>query len=53
MIWAIEIKMDSGEIVQGDLGIEGIAEFKDDTQGENGNNFLDKVQMNKEELQQD
>ncbi len=53
MMRAIEIKMDSGEIGHGDLGIERMAEFEEDTQGEDGNNLLDELQMNEEELQAD
>jgi hypothetical protein len=36
MMLMIEIKMDSGEIGHGNLGIEGMAEFEEDAQGEDG-----------------
>jgi hypothetical protein len=39
VIRAIEIKMDSGEIGHGDLGFEEMAEFEEDTQGEDGSNL--------------
>jgi hypothetical protein len=50
MMRAIEIKLESGENAQGNLGMEGIAEFDDDTQGEDGNNILDEFQMSKDDL---
>jgi hypothetical protein len=48
---AIEIKMDSGEIGNGDLRTEGMAEFEEDTRGEDGSNLLEEFQVNEEELQ--
>jgi hypothetical protein len=33
--------MDSGEIAQGELGIEGMTEFDEETQNEDRYNFLD------------
>ncbi len=48
---AIEIKMDSGEIGNGDLRSEGMAEFEEDTRGEDGSNLLEESQVNEEELQ--
>jgi len=49
----IDVKMDSGEIAQGDLGIDGMSEYNEKTQNKDGSKFLVEFQMNEEELHKD
>jgi len=41
--------MDLGEVGAGGLGIEDMAEFEEDTQGDEGSNLLEEFQLNKDE----
>lgn len=49
VMWSIEIRMDLGEVGAGGLGIEDMAEFEEDTQGDEGSNLLEEFQLNKDE----